>query len=128
MNTTGGSLMIPKERLRRGLRMLAFSLFAGLVAAAVVYIATKKPPPAPTTPIQARLELAAGEVWVTDGEKRVRAASGTALKALAQVATEAGARALVQLPDGSRVFMREGSRLTLADDKVVLEAGEYWVD
>src|SRR6187399_1116209 len=126
--STGGPLMIPKERMQRGLRMLAFSLFAGLVAAAVVYVATRKAPPEPSVPIQARLELAAGQVWVTHGEERVQAASGSALMAHAQVATEPGARALVQLPDGSRMFMREGSRLTLADDKVVLEAGEYWVD
>src|SRR6187399_460428 len=93
--STGGPLMIPKERMQRGLRMLAFSLFAGLVAAAVVYVATRKPPPEP----------AAGQVWVTHGEARVQAASGTALMAHAQVATEPGARALVQLPDGSRMFM-----------------------
>ncbi|HEU5073146.1 MAG TPA: VIT domain-containing protein, partial [Polyangiaceae bacterium] len=48
--------------------------------------------------------------------------------ARAQIATEPGARALVQLPDGSRLFMREGSELTLADGKVVLDRGEYWVD
>src|SRR5687768_10859977 len=99
--STGGPLMISRERVRRGLRMLAFSLFAGLVAAAVAYVATRKPPPEPSVPIQARLELAAGQVWVTHGEARAQAASGTALMARAQVATEAGARALVQLPDGS---------------------------
>src|SRR6187551_681544 len=120
--------MARKESVRRGLRMIAVAAFAGLVGAVVVYIATRKPPPEAAAAIQARLELAAGEVWVTQGEARVRAASGTALMARAQIGTEPGARALVQLPDGSRLFMRDGSRMTLADDKVVLEQGEYWVD
>lgn len=120
--------MTRKQSVRRALRMIAVAAFVGLVGAVVVYIATRKPPPEAAAAIQARLELAAGEVWVTQGEARVRGASGTALMARAQVGTEPGARALVQLPDGSRLFMREGSRLTLADDKVVLEQGEYWAD
>lgn len=120
--------MTRKQSVRRGLRMIAVAAFAGLVGAIVVYIATKKPPPQATAAIQARLELAAGEVWVTQGETRLRAASGTALMARAQVTAEPGARALIQLPDGSRLFMREGSQLTLAEDKVSLDRGEYWVD
>ncbi|HEY6728444.1 MAG TPA: VIT domain-containing protein [Polyangiaceae bacterium] len=120
--------MTRKQSVRRGLRMIAVAAFAGLVGAVVVYIATRKPPPQAASAIQARLELAAGEVWVTQGETRVRAPSGTALMARAQIATEPGARALVQLPDGSRLFMREGSQLRLADDKVLLDQGEYWVD
>lgn len=120
--------MARKHNVRRGLRMIAVAAFAGLIGAVVVYLVTREPPPQAASAIQARLELAAGEVWVTQGGVRVRAPSGTALMARAQVATEPGARALIQLPDGSRLFMREGSQLTLSDDRVLLEQGEYWVD
>ncbi|HSA24240.1 MAG TPA: hypothetical protein P5076_22455, partial [Myxococcota bacterium] len=53
--------------------------------------------PAPSAPMLARLELAAGDVQV-DGQP---ALSGAALLANARVKTGEGARALVRLSDGA---------------------------
>ncbi len=86
----------------------------------------KKPTKAP--PIQARLELAAGEVKVDHGRGFLRAVSGTALLEKAKISTGQGARALVRLPDGSSSFMRGSSELQLQADGVVLAKGEYWLD
>ncbi len=86
----------------------------------------KKPTKAP--PIQARLELAAGEVKVDHGRGFLRAVSGTALLENAKISTGQGARALVRLPDGSSSFMRGSSELQLQGDGVLLAQGEYWLD
>ena len=110
------------------LRAIALASFVGLVGALIVYLATREKPPAQAAPIQARLELAAGQVWVTYEGEPTRAVSGAALMTGAQIATDKGARALVQLPDGSRVFLRNQTRITLLEDSVKLVSGEYWVD
>ena len=114
-----------KKLLTRG----ALALGAlGVIIAVIAYVATRKPPPVKALAIQARLELAAGEVSVDTGEGPARAVSGTPLMDSARMTTGAGARALVRLPDGSRLFIREQSALSLAADAVSLEKGEYFVD
>ncbi len=103
---------------------LAFLLFVGVI----LIIVLRKPPPAAAAPIQARLELAAGEVTVDLGDGPTRAVSGTPLLESAKIKTEKGARALVRLPDGSRLFVRAESALTLGTESVSLEQGEYFLD
>ncbi|MCA9624582.1 MAG: FecR domain-containing protein, partial [Myxococcales bacterium] len=99
-----------------------------LVVAIVVVALKAKPPPDPTTPIRARLELAAGEVSVGSGDKREPAMSGMPLRAGSSISTAAGARALVRLPDGSTTFLRGGTTIALQESVVALESGEYWLD
>ena len=58
-------------------------LLVGSIAFVVVIVVVAlrmESPPAPTAPIQARLELAAGEVTVTAGEMSEPAVSGMALR------------------------------------------------
>ncbi|MCC6216828.1 MAG: VWA domain-containing protein [Polyangiaceae bacterium] len=105
---------------------LAAALVVALVLLGAVACGQKAPGKAP--PIQARLELAAGPVTVDVGTGPARAVTGTALLADARIATEKGARALVRLPDGSALFLRDQSAVKLADGKVALESGEYWLD
>jgi tetratricopeptide (TPR) repeat protein len=109
-------------------RAVAILMAVALVAGVVVYALSKRRPPAVAPSIHARLELAAGQVWVEQGESAQPAVSGTALRAGAKIRTGKGARALVRLPDGSAAFLRAGSEITLADDAVTLAAGEYWLD
>ncbi|HSA24090.1 MAG TPA: VIT domain-containing protein, partial [Myxococcota bacterium] len=84
--------------------------------------------PVRSQPLQARLELAAGEVSVEQGGQTALAQSGHALLADAGVRTGQGARALVRLSNGAAIFLRGDTRLRLAAGAVSLEAGEVWVD
>jgi tetratricopeptide (TPR) repeat protein len=110
--------------VRLALAVLGLLMFTALLLA----VALRKPPPVKASPIQARLELAAGEVSVDVGQGPVRAVSGTPLMADAKVSTDKGARALVRLPDGSRLFMRAESGIALLSEAVSLERGEYFLD
>ena len=100
----------------------------GLIIAIVVYALTRKPPPVKAKAIQARLELSAGNVELDSGKGYVLAVSGTPLLSGAKLKTSKGARALVRLPDGSRLFLRGGSELSLPAGRVELASGEYFLD
>jgi tetratricopeptide (TPR) repeat protein len=102
---------------------LALAIVAILVAEYV-----KRPPPSHSSAIDARLELSAGEVWVDEGEGEKSGRSDTALRTGAKVRTAAGARALLRLPDGASLFMRESTALELGADRVTLVSGEAWLD
>ena len=110
------------------LRVVLAFLALAFCAVVIGYVATREAEPEVAAPIQARLELAAGQVTVDFGDGPVRAVSGTALLADAHVSTAKGARALVRLPDGSRIFLRDNSAVKLGADAAELEAGEYWLD
>jgi Ca-activated chloride channel family protein len=113
----------------RKFRTAALGLLAlALCTAVVAYSMTRTRAPEKAPAIQARLELAAGEVLVSSGQAEVRAVSGTALLANAKIRTEKGARALVRLPDGSVVFLRGQSALALHETSLELERGEYWLE
>lgn len=100
----------------------------GLVGVVLAVVLNREVAPQKSPPLQARLELAAGDVRVRTGSAVRDAASGAALSAGAGIETGRGARALVRMPDGSTVFMRSDSQLTLDRDSLVLAKGEYWVD
>ena len=89
-----------------------------------------KPPPERAASLGAKLELAAGEVvLVIDGKDGERLLSGTPLPLGAGVRTGEGARALVRLSDGSRVFLNEASSITIGEDTgITLTAGQVWLE
>ncbi|MCA9706388.1 MAG: hypothetical protein KDK70_11110, partial [Myxococcales bacterium] len=112
-------------------------LLLGLAAVAVIGAGTalailqpwKAPPPVPTAQLAARLELAAGEVLLetAEGDQARRVLSGTPLPEGARVRTGAGARALVRLSDGARIYLDEGAAVQVQDG-LVLEQGRVWLD
>jgi Ca-activated chloride channel family protein len=87
----------------------------------------RKPPPAQTQRLGSSLELAAGEVLLVSGGKSERLLSGTPLPADAVVKTGAGARAMIRLSDGSRVFLRDETTVSLGAG-VGLESGQIWLE
>jgi Ca-activated chloride channel homolog len=98
-----------------------------LVLTAVVLTACGSPPTEART-IGARLDLAAGDVTVTEGTESDRAVSGTPLATDAKVATGKGARAFVRAQDGAGVFMRGETVLVLGERAMKLESGQVWID
>ncbi|HHH28463.1 MAG TPA: hypothetical protein ENK57_08975, partial [Polyangiaceae bacterium] len=114
-----------KKKWRASLLLVGSIAF---VVAIVIVALRMKAPPAPTAPIQARLELAAGEVTVSAGDRSEPAVSGMALRGGSTVKTAAGSRALVRLPDGATTFLRGGTAMALAGGTVSLLEGEYWLD
>ncbi|MBN2191951.1 MAG: VWA domain-containing protein [Polyangiaceae bacterium] len=117
------------SRLRRGLiGALAGGALLLLLGFLIVRVATYAAPPVAAAPIQARLELAAGEVTVGIAKESARALSGTPLLAGARVGTAKGARALVRLPDGASLFLRDLTDVGLDRTSVALDRGEYWLD
>jgi tetratricopeptide (TPR) repeat protein len=75
------------------------------------------------------LDLAAGEVSLLgeDGKLERRLLSGTPLPVGARLKTGDGARALVRLGDGTRVFLRDNTTVHI-DDAVTLESGHLWLE
>ncbi len=84
--------------------------------------------PVRTSALQARLELAAGQVMVDQGGQKQAAFSETALLKDASVETGKGSRALVRLSNGSAIFMRSDSVVKLGSDDITLIRGELWLD
>jgi len=84
-----------------------------------------KPKPQRSTPIEARLELAAGAVTL-DGREVVY--SGAALPAGTRLSAGPGSRALARLSDGASIFLNADTSVRLRDDRVELVAGECWLD
>ncbi len=130
------------ERPRTGpkdmLKILGIFVVVGLFGVGGVFALQAwrdEPPPQATAHISAKLELAAGEVELLgteDGAAPRRLLSGTPLPAGAKLRTAVGARALIRLSDGSRVFMRDETEIQLALDEphagITLRAGELWLE
>jgi len=100
----------------------------GLIGTIIVYELKRKPAPVAAPAIEARLELAAGEVLITQADVETAANGPTALLSGAKVRTGDGARALMRLPDGSSAFLRGATAIELGSDHVQLHDGEYWLD
>lgn len=105
----------------------ALSIAAAVVAGVVVFKQDVKPPEAAAA-IQARLVLSSGDVLVEHAKKKHKGVSDTPLHEGAMVATQAGARALLRLPDGTRILLREKSKVALRKDGAELLQGECWLD
>ncbi|WP_437925568.1 VIT domain-containing protein [Sorangium sp. So ce291] len=124
---TGAAL----ARRKRGLR---FRLAAGvlvLAASVTALVLSQETPPAKASAIGARLELSSGEVTLTAGaqdDRQATVVSGVPIPVGAELATGKGARALVRLADGSAVFLRADSAISLGTDGLSLAQGEVWLD
>lgn len=129
MTTDNHSLQRSSPK-RRPSWLLPLIIGLSVAAALVTLVLVFRPEPAPerSGSLDARLELAAGDVKVDVGAGEYRAASGSALPMSAKLATGRGARALVRLPNGSSVFLRGDTRLELGREAVRLISGEYWLD
>ena len=102
---------------------LALTLIACILA-----LVLRTPPPAHARNIGARLELAAGEVVVKEGDLESKALSGTPLAVGSRITTGKGARALVRTGDGAAVFLRGETAIVLEPLGLSIEKGEAWLD
>jgi hypothetical protein len=108
---------------------LAGTAAALLLAALGVWLAVRSAGPAsPARAIGARLDLAAGEVTVTEAASATKALSGAPLATGARIATGKGARALVRTGDGAAVFLRGETEVVLLAHGLELDQGEIWLD
>ncbi|APR78494.1 Hypothetical protein A7982_03841 [Minicystis rosea] len=107
-------------RVAIGVAVLAASITALLLG--------RTPPPIAARAIEARLELAAGDVSLKQGSAWSTVISGLPLSDGAELGTGKGARALVRLSDGSAVFLRSDTMLSLHHAGVELAKGEMWLD
>jgi len=101
---------------------------AVLAASITALVLGRKPPPAAARTIEARLELAAGDVLLKQGAAWATVISGLPLPEGAELTTGKGARALVRLSDGSAVFLRGDSAVHLQRTGIELASGEMWLD
>lgn len=99
-----------------------------LVLSVIGLWVSQRVPPVKAAPIGARLELAAGEVTLAHDGRRGSVVSGVPVPVGAALTTGKGARALVRLSDGSTVFLRGGSEVTLGAEGLALKEGEVWLD
>src|SRR5690606_27806922 len=103
------------------------ALLGGAVTLAIVQ-PWKRPPPVKADKLGASLELAAGEVLLIGADGATRPLlSQTPLPVGAELHTGAGARALARLGDGTRVFLRDQSRVRI-DQGVTLLEGQLWIE
>ena len=110
---------------------LSFRIGLGLVvvAACILGIALgRTPKPVRSATIEARLELAAGEVRLEQGAASPTVISGVPLPTGAKLATGKGARALIRLSDGSAIFLRGDTHIALGSQGITLDQGEAWLD
>ena len=110
---------------------LSFRIGLGLVvlAACILGIAlARTPKPVRSATIEARLELAAGEVRLEQGAASPTVISGVPLPTGARLATGKGARALIRLSDGSAIFLRGDTKVALGSQGISLDQGEAWLD
>ncbi len=122
-----GQAGAPPER-RVPLRSVLLAAIALIAVGSVVLVyVLRPPPPRQARSIGARLDLAAGEVTVSDAGD-VKAMSGTPLATGATIATGKGARALVRTGEGAAIFLRGETKLKLLERGVDLASGEIWID
>lgn len=115
----------PKRVPYRTILLAAIAILT--VGSVVLGYALRPPPPKQARSIGARLDLAAGEVTLSDAGD-AKAMSGTPLATGATVSTGKGARALVRTGEGAAIFLRGETKLKLLDRGVDLAAGEIWLD
>ena len=99
-----------------------------LLVGSLIYFATRPSAPLRARSIGARLDLAAGDVTVTEGGTSEKELSGTPLAHGSHITTGKGSRALVRTADGAAVFLRGETEIVLADKGIELTKGEVWLD
>jgi len=78
--------------------------------------------------IGGRLELAAGDVRVSQGGERTTTVSGMPLEDKADITTGHGARALVRLVGGASAFVGDDTVIRISGSGVTLTNGRVWLD
>ncbi|MBN2361307.1 MAG: VWA domain-containing protein [Deltaproteobacteria bacterium] len=114
--------------LKRRWPLLVLVAGVGVVACAVILALQQRTPPTRSASLEARLELAAGDVRLARGGGGAPVVSGAAILADSRLTTGKGARALARLADGSALFLRDETEIALRSDAVALERGEIWID
>ncbi len=115
----------------KGFSSLTFRVAFGvavLAASVTALVLGRQAPPVVAQRIEARLELASGDVTLKDGAESGTVISGLPLPDGVELSTGKGARALVRLSDGSAVFLRGDTDLALHRTGVELTRGEIWLD
>ncbi len=125
-----GAPQVAPPEPKRPLKVRHIVLAGGLVAAllSVLAFALRPHPPLRARAIGARLDLAAGEVALTETGAVSKGMSGTPLAIGAHIATQKGARALVRTADGATVFLRGETEIVLGERGIELDHGEIWLD
>ncbi len=124
----GANAEKPRIPASRRWRMMGLAL-GFLVAGVGAWLAFHRPgPAAPARAIGARLDLAAGDVTVTEAAAATKALSGAPLAIGSRIATGKGARALVRTGDGAAVFLRGDTEIVLLEHGIDLAKGELWLD
>jgi Mg-chelatase subunit ChlD/tetratricopeptide (TPR) repeat protein len=106
---------------------LAFVVIS-LVVVSLWLIDHRQTPPRPSGTIEARVELAAGNVTMARAGQVRRVNSGTAVPPDSTIETGTAARALLRLRDGSVAFMRDATKVALDTHGLSLERGELFVN
>src|ERR1700727_2915844 len=96
----------PRIPASRRWRMMALTFVFLAAAVAAWFISHRAGPAPPARAIGARLDLAAGDVTVTEAAAATKALSGTPLAIGARIATGKGARALFRTRGGAAAFLR----------------------
>ena len=119
----------PPSKLLGVLALFALALM-GVGALFAIRHFGRETPPERAASIGAKLELAAGEVvLMSDAGEGEPLISGTPLPLGATLRTGEGARALIRLSDGSRIFLNESTTVAIGEDTgVSVVAGEIWLD
>jgi tetratricopeptide (TPR) repeat protein len=118
----------PRIPSSRRWRMMGLTLGFLVAAVATWLVFHRAGPAAPARAIGARLDLAAGDVTVTEAAAATKALSGAPLAIGARIATGKGARALVRTGDGAAVFLRGDTEIVLLEHGIELAKGELWLD
>ena len=118
----------PRTRASRSWRLMGLTLGFLVCAVAVWLVFHRAGPAQPARAIGARLDLAAGDVTVTEAAAATKALSGAPLAIGARIATGKGARALVRTGDGAAVFLRGDTEIVLLEHGIELGKGELWLD
>ncbi len=91
-------------------------------------LSNRQQPPRAASTIEARIELAAGDVTLEHGGQRDRIRSGAVIAPGSTIATGTGARAFVRLQDGSAVFVRDSTQVVLEAQGLSLVSGERFIN
>jgi tetratricopeptide (TPR) repeat protein len=118
----------PRIPASRRWRLMGLTLGFLVCAVATWLVFHRAGPAAPARAIGARLDLAAGDVTVTEAAAATKALSGAPLAIGARIATGKGARALVRTGDGAAVFLRGDTEIVLLQHGIELGKGELWLD
>jgi len=118
----------PRIPASRRWRMMGLTLGFLVCAVATWLVFHRAGPATAARAIGARLDLAAGDVTVTEAAAATKALSGAPLATGARIATGKGARALVRTGDGAAVFLRGDTEIVLLEHGIELGKGELWLD